>query len=153
MGFEAVSVNASIDAVSISAGRSGTFTGMREVGPPAVDTSRIVALEHIAKNATAGVSPDKIASQIANLDTTHLYSRLAICLAMGLASGSFAFLNGAAALETGAAAVGGSIGQWLRSDLSRRHFNQYGSAALSAFSATGKYGPLAAPLRHLRHTV
>src|SRR3954452_2546218 len=114
MGFEAVSVNASIDAVSISAGRSGTFTtGMREVGPPAVDTSRIVALEQIAKNATAGVSPDKIASQIANLDTTHLYSRLAICLAMGLASGSFAFLNGAAALETGAAAVGGSIGQWL----------------------------------------
>jgi len=153
MGFEAVSVNASIDAVSISAGRSGTFTtGMREVGPPAVDTSRIVALEQIAKNATAGVSPDKIASQIANLDTTHLYSRLAICLAMGLASGSFAFLNGAAALETGAAAVGGSIGQWLRSDLSRRHFNQYGSAALSAVAATGSYVLVAALLDHYGYT-
>jgi uncharacterized membrane protein YjjP (DUF1212 family) len=150
MGFDAVSVNVSIDAVSISAGRSGTFTtGMREVGPPAVDTSRIIALEQIAKNATIGVSPDEIAIQLANLETrTHLYSRLAICIAMGVASGAFAFLNGAAALEAGAAAVGGSIGQWLRSHLSRRHFNQYGSAALSAAAATGSYVLVAALLSH-----
>ena len=71
MGFDAVSVNVSIDAVSITAGRSGTFTtGMREVGPPIVDTSRIVALEQIAKNATVGVSPDEIATQLANLFET-----------------------------------------------------------------------------------
>ena len=149
MGFDAVSVNVSIDAVSITAGRSGTFTtGMREVGPPMVDTSRIVALEQIAKNATAGVSPDEIATQLANLETrTHLYSRLAICIAMG-ASGAFALLNGAAALEASAAAVGGSTGQWLRSCLSRRHFNQYGSAALSAAAATGSYVLVAALLSH-----
>ena len=65
MGFEAVSVNVSIDAVTISVGRSGTFTtGMREVGAPAVDTARIIALEQIAKNATVGVSPDEIAIQL-----------------------------------------------------------------------------------------
>jgi uncharacterized membrane protein YjjP (DUF1212 family) len=122
---------------------------MREVGPPAVDTSRIIVLEQIAKNATIGVSPDEIAIQLANLETrTHLYSRLAICIAMGVASGAFAFLNGAAALEAGAAAVGGSIGQWLRSHLSRRHFNQYGSAALSAAAATGSYVLVAALLSH-----
>jgi len=150
MGFDAVSVNVSIDAVSISAGRSGTFTtGMREVGPPAVDTSRIIALEQIAKNATVGVSPDEIAIQLANLETrTHLHSRLAICIAMGVASGAFAFLNGAAALEAGASAIGGSMGQWLRSYLSRRHFNQYGSAALSAAAATGSYALVAALLSH-----
>jgi uncharacterized membrane protein YjjB (DUF3815 family) len=67
---------------------------------------------------------------------------------MGVASGAFAFLNGAAALEAGAAAVGGSIGQWLRSYLSRRHFNHYGSAALSAAAATGSYVLLAALLSH-----
>ena len=61
----------SIDAVSISAGRSGTVTTkMREVGPPAVDTSRIIALEQIAKNATVGVSPDDIAIQLAKLSFT-----------------------------------------------------------------------------------
>jgi uncharacterized membrane protein YjjP (DUF1212 family) len=50
MGFDAVSVNVSIDAVTISVGRSGTFTtGMREVGPPAVDTSRIIALEQLRR--------------------------------------------------------------------------------------------------------
>ena len=114
-----------------------------------VDTSRIVALEQIAKNATVGVSPDEIATQLANLETrTHLYSRLAICIAMGVASGAFALLNGAAALEASAAAVGGSTGQWLRSCLSRRHFNQYGSAALSAAAATGSYVLVAALLSH-----
>jgi uncharacterized membrane protein YjjP (DUF1212 family) len=50
MGFDTVSMNVSIDAVTISAGQSGIFvTGMREVGPPAVDTSRIIALEQIAR--------------------------------------------------------------------------------------------------------
>jgi uncharacterized membrane protein YjjP (DUF1212 family) len=150
MGFDAISVSMSIDAVSISAGRSGICTtGMREVGPPAVDTSRIIALEQIAKNATVGVSPSEIAIQLAELETRpHLYSRPAICVAMGVASGAFAFLNGAAALEASAAAIGGATGQWLRGGLSRRHFNQYGSAALSAVVATGSYVLVAALLGH-----
>ena len=145
-----MSVNLSIDAVSISASRSGTFTtGMREVGPPAADMSRIIGLEQIVKNATVGVSPDEIAIQLAKLETrTHLYPRPAICMAMGVASGAFAFLNGAAALEASAAAVGGSTGQWLRSWLSRWHFNQYGSATLSAAAATGSYACVAALLGH-----
>src|SRR5260370_19440388 len=104
---------------------------MREVGPPAADTSRIIALEQIAKNATVGVSPDEIAFQLANLETrTHLHSRLAICMAMGVASGASAFLNGAAALEARASALGGSLGQWLRSYLERRQFNQYARASV-----------------------
>src|SRR5260370_13926905 len=120
---------------------------MREVGPPAADTSRVIALEQIAKNATVGVSPDEIAIQLANLETrTHLHSRLAICIAMGVASGAFAFLNGAAALEAGASAIGGSMGQWLRSYLSRRHFNQYGSAAVFCAATTGNLRFFAATL-------
>src|SRR5260370_26986842 len=123
---------------------------MREIGPPAVDTSRVIALEQIAKNATVGVSPDEIAIQLANLETrTHLHSRLTICMAMGVASGAFAFLNGAAALEAGASAIGGSMGQWLRSYLSRRHFNQYGSASVFLPSATGNYASVVALLRPL----
>jgi uncharacterized membrane protein YjjP (DUF1212 family) len=122
--------------------------GMREVGPPAVDMSRIIALEQLAKNASVGVSPNEIAIQLADIETrTHLYSRLTICMAMGVASGAFASLNGAAALEAGAAAVGGSMGQWLHC-LSRWHFNQYGSAALSAVAATGSYAFVAALFGH-----
>src|SRR5258708_5857801 len=113
MGFDAVSVNVSIDAVSISAGRSGTFTtGMREVGPPAVDTSRIIALEQIAKNAAVGVSPDEIAIQLANLETrTHLHSRLAICIAMRVPTAAFAFLTVPPPFEPCASPIAVSMGQ------------------------------------------
>ncbi len=150
MGFDAVYVNVSIDAVSISAGRAGgVTTRLREVGPPAVDTSRIIALEQIAKDAAVGVSPDDIARQLADLESRkHLYSRLTLCIAMGVASAAFAALNGAGVLEAGAAAIAGTMGQWLRSSLGRRHFNHYGSAALSAATATGSYVLVAALLDH-----
>ncbi len=72
------------------------------------------------------------------------YSNVQIAAAIGAASGSFAFLNGAAAPEMIAAAVGGGIGQWLRSRLSQRHLNHYGLAALSAVVASGVYVQAAA---------
>jgi uncharacterized membrane protein YjjB (DUF3815 family) len=59
--------------------------------------------------------------------------------AVGLASGGFAFTTGGAAPEILAATLGGVAGQWLRSWLSSRRFNQYATAALSAAMASGVY--------------
>jgi uncharacterized membrane protein YjjB (DUF3815 family) len=72
-----------------------------------------------------------------------------IAAAVGVASGGFAFINGAAAPEMVAAAIGGGIGQGLRSWLSRRQLNQYGAAALSAIAASGVYVLAAALAGHV----
>ena len=70
-----------------------------------------------------------------------------IAAGVGVASGAFAFLNGAAIPEMLAAALGGGIGQWTRSWLSHRSVNQYGAVALAAIVATGVF-VLGAALAH-----
>jgi uncharacterized membrane protein YjjP (DUF1212 family) len=141
MGFDAVSVSLSLDSINASVRRSGeSTTAMREIGPPAVNASRIADLEQLARNMGPESAPHEIGTRLAEIESTgHLYSSAQIAAAVSIASGAFAFLNGAAAVEMSAAAIGGGIGQWARSWLSRRQFNQYGAAALSAVVASGVY--------------
>jgi uncharacterized membrane protein YjjP (DUF1212 family) len=68
---------------------------------------------------------------------------------VGAASGGFAFLNGAAGVEMIAAAIGGGIGQWMRSWMAHRRLNQYGAAALSAIAASGIFVLMATLARHV----
>ncbi len=68
-----------------------------------------------------------------------LYSKTAIACAIALASGSFAFLNGAGGFEIIATTFAGGCGQLFRFWLSRNQLNQYGIAALSAVVASGIY--------------
>ena len=70
-------------------------------------------------------------------------------MAVGVASGGFAFINGAAAVELIAAAVAGATGQWFRTWLLRNRYNQYGAAALTALTASGAYVLLAALMRNV----
>ena len=70
-------------------------------------------------------------------------------MAVGVASGGFAFINGAAAVELIAAAVAGATGQWFRTWLVRNRYNQYGAAALTALTASGAYVLLAALMRNV----
>jgi uncharacterized membrane protein YjjB (DUF3815 family) len=74
-----------------------------------------------------------------SLAAAPLYSMAQIAGAVSIASAAFAFLNGAAIAEMIAAAIGGGIGQLLRSYLSRLRLNQYGIAAGSAVTACGVY--------------
>jgi uncharacterized membrane protein YjjP (DUF1212 family) len=64
--------------------------------------------------------------------------------AIAIASGAFAFLNGSAAPEMIAAAIGGGIGQWSRSWLLHRHLNHFAVATLTAVVASGVYVLIAA---------
>jgi len=122
---------------------------MREVGAPGINASRIADLEQLAKTLRSGSSPGEIAVKLEEIESTKpLYSRVQIAAAVGLASGSFAFLNGAAAPEMIATAIGGGIGQWFRAWLSSRRLNQFGAAALSAATASGIYVLAAALARH-----
>lgn len=141
LGFEAVSAAVSLDAVTVSVRHRGEWlTAMRQLGPPGINVSRIAQLEELAKTVRPENAPAEIAAGLAKIESgTPLYSFAQIAAAVGLASGGFAFLNGAAASETIAAAIGGACGQSLRLWLARRHLNHYGVAALSAIAASGMY--------------
>jgi len=150
MGFDAVSVSLSLDSVTASVRRSGErVTTMREIGPPGINASRIAELEQLARTLPPGSAPGEIAIKLAEIESTKsLYSSAQIAASVGVASGAFAFLNGAAAPEMIATAIGGGIGQWFRAWLSRRQLNQFGAAALSAATASGIFVLSAALARH-----
>ena len=115
MDIDEVWVSLSLDSITASIRRAGEWTtAMREIGPPGINAWRIVELERLAKSAAS--APSEIAVKISQIEATMpRYSSVQIAAAIGAASGSFAFLNGAAAPEMIAAAIGGGIGQWLRS--------------------------------------
>jgi uncharacterized membrane protein YjjP (DUF1212 family) len=138
IGFDTTSISLSLDSITASARRSGErVTAMREIGPPGINVWRIAELEELAR---AAVSTNEIATRLEEIELSKpLYSTALTAAAVGVASGAFAFLNGAAAPEMIAAAIGGGFGQWFRAWLSRRHLNQYGTSALSAIVASGIY--------------
>jgi len=139
MGFDAISISLSLDSITASVRRSGErITAMREIGPPGINVWRIAELEQLAK--TPGSTPSEIAARLEDIELAKpLYSSVQISAAVGIASGAFAFLNGAATPEMISAAIGGGIGQLFRAWLARHHVNQYGVAALSAIAASGIY--------------
>src|SRR6185503_4734138 len=105
--------------------------------------------EQLARTVRAENALAEIAVELARIESaTHQYSFAQMAAAVGLASSGFALLNGAAAPEMLAAAIGGGSGQWLRLWLTRRRLNQYGAAALSAIMASGVYVVVAAVGSH-----
>jgi uncharacterized membrane protein YjjP (DUF1212 family) len=150
MGFDAVSISLSLDSITASVRRADEqVTTMREIGPPGINAWRIAELEQLAKTLAPGSAPGEIAVKLEEIESTKpLYSSMLIAAAVGVASGSFAFLNGGAAPEMIATAIGGGIGQWFRGWLSSRQLNQFGAAALSAATASGIYVLAAALARH-----
>jgi uncharacterized membrane protein YjjP (DUF1212 family) len=151
LGFEAVSAIVSLDSISVSV-RCGSewFTAIRELGPPGVNVSRIAQLEQLARNLRPQTPPAELGAALEKIESAApRYSLVQIAVAVGLASGGFAFLSGAAAPETVAAAIGGGSGQWLRLWLTRRRLNQFGAAALSAMMASGLFVLVAAAGSHV----
>ena len=65
-------------------------------------------------------------------------------MAVGVACGAFAFLNGGAWVEVAACVIGGGVGQGLKSFLVRRRFNQYAVTAVCAMVASALYCVVAA---------
>jgi uncharacterized membrane protein YjjP (DUF1212 family) len=146
LGCDALSLSLSSDAITITMRRAGaSTTGMREVGPSGNNAWRIGELEALARALGAQPAPADIAARIAAIEATPpRHTGALLVVALGLASGAFAFLNGTGAPEMLAAALGGAFGQRLRSWLHRRAFNPYGTAAVCAVAASGVYVAAAA---------
>jgi len=141
LGFDAVAVSLALDSIAASVRGAGAgITAMREIGAPGINVWRIGELERLARTAEPGLAPSKIAARLDEVESAPpLYSHALLAVAIGAASGGFAFLNGTPPLEMTAAAIGGGIGQSVRSWLARRHLNQFGVAALCAIAASATY--------------
>ena len=151
LGFEALATIVSLDSITMSVRHQGDWlTAMRQLGPPGINVSRIAQLEALARTLRPENAQADIAAGLAKIEAAvPQYSFMQIAVAVGLASGSFAFLNGAAPPEMIAATIGGACGQSLRLWLAHRRFNQYGTAALSAIAASGMYVLAASAGSHL----
>ena len=138
MGLEALSAGLTLNSITATVRRGAKqATMMREVGPPAVNSSRIVSLQGIALTASPGLTPSQLAAQLAAVEAAPArYPDAMIAAAVGAACGAFAFLSGGGPLEWLGAAIGGGVGQWLRASLARRGFNQHGVTALCAITAS-----------------
>jgi uncharacterized membrane protein YjjP (DUF1212 family) len=150
LGLESVSISQSLDSLTMTVHQSGRWiTAMREIGPPAVNVSRIGELEQLATTAGSGLEPRGIVRTLAKIESEPpAYPAWLIALAVGAASSGFAFINGSAGFELIAAAIAGAVGQWFRAWLARNQYNHYGVAALTALTASAVYVLLAALARH-----
>jgi uncharacterized membrane protein YjjP (DUF1212 family) len=146
LGLDALSVQVALGHIAVSARRGREqATLVTEVSPPAVNAARIAALEALARAAKPGLTPPELAARLAAIEAAPpLYSIAQTVAAVAAASGAFAYLNGGGGLEMTAAAVGGGIGQTLRSFLLQRRLNQYAVTAFCAFVAAGIYCLIAA---------
>ncbi len=151
LGVGTIAVNLSLDSVTVNARHSGQSTTlMRMLGPPGVNAWRIGQLEQLAKSVEPSTAPRDIAARLNEIEAAApQYSKVQVAIAIGLASGSFAFLNGVGLPEIIAAAAGGVIGHLLRATLAHRGHNQYGVAALTAITASGTYVAIIALARSL----
>src|SRR5262245_45469336 len=113
LGFDAVAVSLTLDTITVSMRRAGAAeTAMCEVGPPGLNVWRIGELEQLARTAEPGLAPSKIAARLDEIEfAPPLYSAALLAVAIGAASGGFAFLHRTAPLQMTAAAIGGGIGQ------------------------------------------
>lgn len=155
LGLDELSMQLSLGSI-MATGRRGdeSATLIREVGPPGVNSRRIRELEALALDLT-GLTPDGLAA----IETSPPYYSVAQTgAAVAAACGAFAFLNGGTWPVMAAAAVGGGVGQGLRTLLLRRRFNQYVVTALCALVAAGVYGLISVASRYVdlgepRHAV
>ncbi len=108
LGVGTIAVNLSLDSVTVNARHSGQSTTlMRMLGPPGVNAWRIGQLEQLAKSVEPSTAPRDIAARLNEIEAAApQYSKVQVAIAIGLASGSFAFLNGVGLPEIIAAAAG-----------------------------------------------
>ena len=141
LGLDLLSVKLELGSIVASA-RCGaeTATLVREVGAPTVNTARIAALDTLARTSPPVSSASELAAKLTAIETAPpRYSIVQTAVAVGVACGAFAALIGGVGPEVAACAVGGGVGQALRSLLLRRRFNQYAVTALCAVIASAIY--------------
>jgi uncharacterized membrane protein YjjP (DUF1212 family) len=150
LGFDSLSVQFGARNLVASGRRDGeTATLVRDADVASVNTERIGALEALARTVPLDMNSREFAAKLATIETAPpRYSIAQTSMAVGVACGAFALLNGASWAEVSACSIGGVVGQALKSFLFRRRINQYAVTALCAVVASALYC-MAAALAHV----
>jgi uncharacterized membrane protein YjjP (DUF1212 family) len=141
LGIERLAVHISVDGMVATGWRGrehATFAA--DHGPPGIDAFRLGALERLARDSKPDLTPQAFAAELdAIFAAAPLRPAAMVALAVGVASGAFAYLNGGNPAGILAAFVAGGFGQYLRLLLLRGRLNQFAVTALCAAAASGLY--------------
>ena len=154
MGFDRLDAEISITSVVCTFHRGVSFRTVVATQPaPAVDASRIVALEHLTHHLPNRMNANALTMCLDDIvhSVTHRWSRPALMVAAGAACAAFALLNYFPAEGAAAVAVAAACGQLVRMILASRHLNQLGVVAVAAATSCLVFYLLnwALPLTHL----
>ena len=135
MGFDRLDAEISITSVVCTFHRGVSFRTVVATQPaPAVDASRIEALEHLTHHLPNRMSANALTMCLDDIvhSVTHRWSRPVLMVAAGAACAAFALLNYFPAEGAAAVAVAAACGQLVRMILASRHLNQLGVVAMAA---------------------
>lgn len=154
MGFDRLDAEISITSVVCTFHRGASFRTVVATQPaPAVDASRIEALEHLTHHLPNRMSANALTMCLDDIvhSVTHRWSRPVLMVAAGAACAAFALLNYFPAEGAAAVAVAAACGQLVRMILASRHLNQLGVVAVAAATSCLVFYLLnwALPLTHL----
>lgn len=154
MGFDRLDAEISITSVVCTFHRGVSFRTVVATQPaPAVDASRIEALEHLTHHLPNRMSANALTMCLDDIvhSVTHRWSRPVLMVAAGAACAAFALLNYFPAEGAAAVAVAAAWGQLVRMILASRHLNQLGVVAVAAATSCLVFYLLnwALPLTHL----
>ena len=154
MGFDRLDAEISITSVVCTFHRGVSFRTVVATQPaPAVDASRIEALEHLTHHLPNRMSANALTMCLDDIvhSVTHRWSRPVLMVAAGAACAAFALLSYFPAEGAAAVAVAAACGQLVRMILASRHLNQLGVVAVAAATSCLVFYLLnwALPLTHL----
>jgi uncharacterized membrane protein YjjP (DUF1212 family) len=141
MGIEKFSIDLDFRSIAATAQRGHhSVTAVHQLVLPGVHSTNLRKLQSFARYAPHGLPAQRLdaASKLAEANP-HAHPTHVICLAVGLACGAFAFLNGSGLSELVAVIIAGTAGQWLRSMLVHKGFKPYGIYAICGLAAAGAY--------------
>lgn len=141
LGLDRFVLHITVRGMTATARRDGELVTLAsEIGPLGIDARRLNALERLAHDSPHGLTPAELAAGLDAIDAARgLRALPVVSAAVGLASGSFGYLNGGGIVAILAATLAGGLGQALRMLLLRQHLNQYVVAGMCGFVAAGLY--------------
>jgi uncharacterized membrane protein YjjP (DUF1212 family) len=148
MGLDSLSLLVTINGMTATVRRGHDHATLaNEIAPLGINSWRIAQLERLALASQPGLTPQELSARLDAIETEPpLRPMFVVAIAIGLASGSFSYLNGGDMLGTAASVAAGGLGQFLRALMFARRRNQYAVTAVCAVFTAGLYCAIVASL-------
>jgi uncharacterized membrane protein YjjP (DUF1212 family) len=141
MGIDDISLILGLRGIAATARRGGeTVTVAKDIALPGVHSTNLRDLQLAAAHATEGLGAGELEAAARQAEARpHAHPGIVVWVAVGMACGAFAFLNGSGLAEILAVALAGGAGQYLRSRLVHKRFKPYGIFAACGLCTAAAY--------------